>query len=74
MQREHALARGSRNIVPFPLGLEFDLLYLGVQLTVGVRLTLGFPSRNPGARGGTMSVDIADIPNPLRRVGGGGQH
>ena len=42
----------------------------GVQLTVGVWLTVGFPSQNPGVRGGggsgTMSIDIADVPNPLR--------
>ena len=42
----------------------------GVQLTVGVQLTAGFPSRNPGVREGTMSVVIADVPNALRGVRG----
>ena len=41
----------------------------GVQLTVGVWLTIGFPCRNPGVKGeGTMSVDIANVPNPLTVV------
>ena len=38
LQWDHALALGSTNIVPFLLGLEFDILYLWctVQLTAGL--------------------------------------
>ena len=43
-----------------------------MQLTVVVRFTIGFPYRNSGVRGGgeTMSVDVANVLNPLRGVRG----
>ena len=50
----------------------------GVQLTIGIWLTIRFPSQNPGVRGGggggeTMSVDIAKVPDRLRGKGVNGR-
>ena len=43
----------------------------GVHLTVGVWLTVGFPSRSPGVGGAeTISADIANVTTPLRGLGG----
>ena len=49
-----------------------------MQLTLGVWLTVGFPSQNPGEGGGgggerTVSADITNVPNPLKGFKGGGQ-
>ena len=40
-----------------------------MQLTVGVQLTVQFPSRNPGVRGETRPADIANVPSLLKEVG-----
>ena len=66
------LARGSRNIVPFPLGLEFYLLYLwcAVDSWCAAHCRVSFPEPGCKGGGGTTSVDIANIPNLLRGVRG----
>ena len=59
------LARGRRNIVPFPLGLEFDLSHLWRADDSWCAAHCMVSFSKPGYKGGIMFVEIADVPDPL---------
>ena len=65
------LARGSTNIIPSQLGLESDLsnLWCAVNSWCVAHCRVSF--LEPGCKGGgaTMSVDIANVPSPLKGLG-----
>ena len=55
-------ACGSASIVPFPLGIEFVLLYLwcAADSWGAAHCNVSFPEPRSG-RGGTVSVDLANL-------------
>ena len=69
------LARGSTNIVPFSLGLEFHLLYLwcAVESWCAAHCRVSF--LEPGCKGGgAMSAELLASLIPLRGLGGSEQY
>ena len=71
------LARGSTNIVPFPLGLESDLLCLwyAVDSWCVAHCRVSFPE--PGCKGGGGGTVVFGVPSnqmTQESLGGGGQH